>query len=447
MKRFMLPVLTWTLAISQLFAQQQMPKEAHYYVTELSATSQHLLAIAGLLDTASDENGQLEYRATDLRLDSTETFHLYSPLDSVPQAMSWYMYPQDNATVNIDFGWDVDHWFISNRTTTLTDELGRIVDVISQRWDAAAQTYIPESRLEVFPHDDSHVLIDSFFVSTWDSTGTWSREFSTWNEYDNNDRLLESASEFVFFGETLSLLDRYHYISNHLDKVETFQVFEGEEMLGSVTFYLYQNDVLWVTMTNVAAGIGELVPESREEYTYNAAGLLELQNHYLYDFEKQDWKFYGSDSYIYDEQGREYLHEVVSIDEVGIITRQLTTSDYIQDEHLAMLTNAVYDNNIEDWAILDRTFYHYSEVVAVDPEIPADAESLIMYPNPSMGSVNIDLDDAATVYVYSFNGQLVTTTTVDGRNHTLDLDMLPAGVYQVRAATETAHYAGKLVKQ
>jgi hypothetical protein len=447
MKRFMLPVLTWTLAISQLFAQHQIPKEAHYYVTELSKTSQLLLERAGLLKPAAGENEQLETRATDLRLDSTETFHLYTQTDSVPQSLTWYMYPEANVTVNIDFGWDVDHWIISNRTTTITDDLGRTVDIFAQRWDETLGNYVPESRLEVFPRGDSHSLIDSFFVSRWDENQTWTREFSTWNAYGNNDLLQESASEFVFFGETLTLLDRYHYIANRLDKVETFQVFEGEEMLGSVTFYLYQNDVLRVTMTNVAAGIGELVPESREEYTFNAAGLLELQNHFIYDFEKQDWKFTGADSYIYDEEGREYLHEVVSLDEVGIMTRTLTTSDYIRDEHLAMQTHAVYDNNIEDWAILDRIFYHYSEVVAVDPELPADAEVLVMYPNPSNGTVNIGLDEDATVYVYGLNGQLVATTTTQGRNNTLDLNMLPAGLYQVRASTETAHYAGKLVKQ
>jgi hypothetical protein len=445
MKQFLLPVLLWSLAISPIFAQSQMPSEAHYYVTELSLQSQRLLQIAGLLDPTTDEM-QIESRATDLRLDSTATFHNYSPTDSMPKSLTWYMYPQDNATVNIDFAWDVDHWVISNRTTTLTDESGRIVDVIAQRWDETAQTYVPESRLEVFPHGDSHTLIDSFFVSVYVEGGTWSREFSTWNSFDNADRITESESEFVFFGESLTLLDKYLYANDLLDKIETYQVFEGEEMLGSVQFYLYQDGLVWATMTHVAAGIGELIPETREEYTYDEHGQLILQNHYIYDFEKQDWKFYQADSYIYNALGRVTLQELVTIDGAGVTTRTRTLSDYINDEYINVQENTLYDFASDAWHTIDKTFYYYSELVAVDPELPADADELIMFPNPTTGAVNLQVDGETKVYVYGMNGQLLNTAVIR-EGQALELHFLPAGVYQVRANTESAHFAGKLIKQ
>jgi hypothetical protein len=445
MKQFLLPVLLWTLAISPIFAQSQMPSEAHYYVTELSQQSQRLLEIAGLLRT-TEEPARIETRATDLRLDSTATFHNYSPTDSMPKTLTWYMYPQENATVNIDFAWDVDHWIISNRTTTLTDELGRIVDVIAQRWDETAQGYVPESRLEVFPHGDSHTQIDSFFVSVYVEGGTWSREFSTWNTYNNADQITESLSEFVFFGESLHLLDKYFYVNDRLDKVETYQVFEGEEMLGSVQFYLYQDGLVWATMTHVAAGIGELVPETREEYTYDENGQVILQNHYVYDFEKQDWKFYQADSYIYNALGRVTLQELVTIDGAGVTTRTRTISDYINDEYISVQENTLYDFASDTWHTIDKTFYHYSELVAVDPELPADADKLIMFPNPTTGTINMEVDGETSVYVYGMNGQLLNATTIR-QGQALDLSALPAGMYEVRANSISKSYAGKLIKQ
>lgn len=446
MKRFLLPVLGWTLAISQLFAQPQTGS-THFYVAELSQGSQRLLELTGLHQSKEAANPMIESRASELRLDSTAVYHNYTATDSMPKYLTWYMYPQENATVNIDFQYDTDHWITINRTTTLRDEMDRIVDVIAQRWDETLQTYLPESRLEVFPHLDSPALVDSFIVSVWKEGESWSPEFSVRNTYDNADRLLESRSDFVFFDEILTLIDRYTYVDGLLNKIQTFTIMAGEEVLGGEELFLYQNDTLFAAISYTAAGIGEMIPETRMEYSYYPNGQVSLINHFIYDFEKQDWKFWRADGYAYDDEDRLALYELVTIDDAGILSRNLTSYTYTGENYMLLETNAVYDNSIESWIVTDKKFYYYSELVAVDPELPADVNELIMYPNPTFGMVQMKIESPMKVFVYTMNGQLVKSASLEAGEKTVDLTTLPAGLYQLRATSLDEYYSGKLVKQ
>lgn len=54
-----------------------------------------------------------------------------------------------------------------SRTTTITDELDRDVEILAELYDPAVQTWLLDSRLEMFPRGYSPELLDSVQASGW----------------------------------------------------------------------------------------------------------------------------------------------------------------------------------------------------------------------------------------------------------------------------------------
>ena len=96
MKLFLLPVLCWTLAISPIFAQKQLPVSVQPYLLHQDKSTLLLLDIAGFnFDDQLVE--RINPRSLDLQLDSTVTYGSYSGNDSVPVSLTRYSYPEANA--------------------------------------------------------------------------------------------------------------------------------------------------------------------------------------------------------------------------------------------------------------------------------------------------------------------------------------------------------------
>src|SRR5687768_10960527 len=158
MKLFLLPVLCWTLATSLTFAQKQLPTSMKPYMVYQEGKIQHILDLAGFDQTQKTE-AMVNPRSFDPVLDSTTTYANYAPLDSIPSVHSRYSYPQENVEVIVDFTFDVDHWSLLSRTTIISNEFGVNTDIIAQLYDESIQNYVPESRLQVFPHGQSADLV------------------------------------------------------------------------------------------------------------------------------------------------------------------------------------------------------------------------------------------------------------------------------------------------
>ena len=71
--------------------------------------------------------------------------------------------------------------------------------------------------------------------------------------------------------------------------------------------------------------------------------------------------------------------------------------------------------------------------------------SLLLYPNPTTGSITISQmgDDAKEVLVFNIQGQVVMRQHIGGESLTLDLSPLPAGLYLLKAGSQKA----KIIKQ
>ena len=74
MKHLLLPVLSWTLAISQLFAQKQLPASIQPYAVNWSYAVKDMLSASGYKVPSPKSNvdfgHQVESRSEDLQLDS-----------------------------------------------------------------------------------------------------------------------------------------------------------------------------------------------------------------------------------------------------------------------------------------------------------------------------------------------------------------------------------------
>jgi hypothetical protein len=78
-----------------------------------------------------------------------------------------------------------------------------------------------------------------------------------------------------------------------------------------------------------------------------------------------------------------------------------------------------------------------------------EAQNFNVYPNPSTGSVNIELDNIENpvLNVYDLNGRLIFhEPTIKDSNYQFDLDA-PSGVYIIELKTTKEHYYHKLIRE
>ena len=447
MKLFLLPVLYWTLAISPIFAQKQIPVSVQPYLLHQDKSTLRLLDIAGFkFDDLMTE--RISPRSPELTIDSTVTFNSYHGTDSLPLALERYSYPEANVQVVHEFNFDVEHWSLYSRTTSITDELGRNTDIIAQLYNEELQTYVPDSRLQIFPHGQSTDLIDSFIVSVWSvEENKWFRQLATYNTFDENDRISESLSSIEFFEIPILFLDRYRYNSEGLlVQIDSYNLDGGLEFPAGRKEMAYENNLLkWVT-SYISDGLDGYLPDSKTEYRYTASGQWELVQTFTFDFEKNDWKLINVEGYVYDNENRVEAVEYVTLDDTGLWIRNKTGYAYEQDEYVSVESTYTYDNNVEDWIINERKYYYYQdETTGTDDPIEADATFL--YPNPSPGQVQLKLTGKISVHIYTLEGKLVKNFYMPPGEKTLDLSSFPAGVYQVMAKSDEDYYSGKLVIQ
>ena len=451
MKFLLLPVLLWTLATSQIFAQKSLPPSVEDYAVNWSYSVKQMLEAAGYEVPGPTANFDLvlqnRNRDEELQLDSTVTYFGYNTAaDSTPLFKVVYTYPQPDEQVIEEYFFENGQWSSLTRTTLTTDDLGRMIKTFAEDYDAELQAYIPNSQILFYPHGDTD-LADSFFVYGWAfELHDLHRVFAVWNVYDAADKLQESTSSLEIFEVPVILIDRYTYTpEGDVSLVESFFV-DGEEILpASRDEYFYTDHLLSSVTSLVSNGPQGFLAESKVTYAYTASGKQETIMYYEYDLEKNDWKLIMVEAFAYDEEDRLINKEVVK-DKEGIWERHLTSYTYVTGEYTATKSEHSYDNNAEAWIVEDKTFYYYNELVSGVDDEPVE-KALFLYPNPTAGTVQVTLPGSSTLYVYTLSEQLVYKAQLQAGEKAIDLSRLPAGLYQVRALNGKEYYSGKLVIQ
>lgn len=455
MRAFQLLLMILATATNPVFGQKQLPASIKPYAVNWGYSVKSMFQAAGYEVPGPkadfDLKPTIETRSDAPRLDSTITYHGYdlNQQDSMPLFRNIHTYPQPEMEVITEYFFDLDHWVPLSRTTLVSDDFGRLVDAFAMIYDEATGTYMPDSRILFYPHENSMTEADSFFIYGWaPELKDWYRLVAIWNRFDGAGRLRESLSSTEIFEFPIVFLDRYYYNNDgDLVGIESFNIDGNEEYPATRETFWYTDHLLQFSILEQSDGFGGFVDEIKIEYTYTPFRKQELVKTLLIDVVTNDWALNHVLGYAYDDEERVILREEVTVTETGGWDRLLKTYDYIVDEHLAAVSNSFFDNATDRWILMDKTYYHYNELTAYEPVDPIEIGALDMWPNPSTGIVNVKMTNEASVDVYSFSGQLVGRYQIAGGEKTMNLAALPAGVYQVRAKSEGDYYAGKLVLQ
>ena len=453
MKRFFLPVLSWTLAMSHLFAQNQLPLSIQDYAVNWSYSVKQMLEIGGyeVPGPHAEFNlvPEIETRSEELQLDSTITYFGYgSSGDSTPLFRNVYTYPQPGVEVITEYLFDLELWTPLTRTTLIRDDQDRLISATGQSYDDASGMFVPNSLIEMFPHDNTEEA-DSFFVYAWNTeTQDYDRQLAVWNIFDASNRLSESTSSIEIFQIPLTFLDRYVYSAEgDLTFIESYTVDGGSKILAGRQEFWYVDHLLTTATTLISEGPNGLIPENKVEYSYTGFRKEELIETYEFDREKNDWRLLQVNGFTYDDEERVILQEDIVSDEQGIFSRSKKTLTYVREEYPASESRFYYDNDLEDYVLEDKKIFYYDGLVAVEPEDPVVADAMFLYPNPSSGMVQVKLPGKVSVHIYTIGGQFVQKYYMAPGGNILDLSFLPAGIYQVMAKSDEDYFSGKLLIQ
>jgi len=454
MKFLLLPVLSWTLAISQIFAQNQLPVSIQPYAVHWSFAVKDMLYAAGYEVPGPRGNvdlvNHLESRSEELQLDSIISYYGYGiSQDSLPLFRSIFTYPGTTVHVVEEYFFEKFYWTPVRRSTLKTDNLGRMEETIAEAYDSEAGIYIQESRIRFYPKENSLDLVDSLFVYEWSAANkSWVRQLAVTNKYDELNQLTSSKSSIEVFEIPFVFLDRYTYNpSGDLVQIQSFIVDAEAEISTGKQEFQYHDHLVVNATTYIDDGINGFITQSKIEYNYTDFNKEELVQSFVYDFKMQDWTLTQVDGYGYDIDERVNLKEVSTFSSEGFWDRHQTRVCYISDEYVASEAEYFYDNNTESWLQESKKYFYYDQLSAVEDEEPVKADALFLYPNPSPGVVQIKLVGDISIYVYSLSGQLVQQFHMAPGEKMLDLSHLPPGIYQVRAKSDEDYFSGKLIMQ
>ena len=455
MKSILLLMMMLAAGVSPVFGQKQLPASLQPYAVNWGYSVKQMFQAAGYDVPGPKASFELvpaiKNRSNEPQLDSTITYYGYdvNHQDSLPLMRNVYTYPQDGMQVNTEYFYDFDHWTPLSRTVMIFDELDRMVDAFSQVYDDAVGDFIPDSRIEFYPHENSLTEADSFFVLGWSvEFQDWYRLFSVWNSFDDAGRLKESLSSTTLFEFPIVFLDRYHYNNDgDLSGIESFNIDNGEEYPASRESFWYVDHLLQLSTIETSDGFNGWIAESKKEYTYTPFRKEELVKSFIINLQTNDWELNQVIGYVYDSSERILQREETSSTEDGGWDRLLKTFDYFQDENLASEGNWSYDNQVDDWVLQDKTYYYYNGITAYEPVDPITIGALTMWPNPASGIVQFGLEGSVSLQVFGPAGQLVRQHELNSGEKTLDISALPSGAYYVKAKSEDGHYAGTLIIQ
>lgn len=454
MKNLVLLALCWAMAMSQPFAQKNLPPSAAANIANLSENLKKMLETAGFeLPNTVGQMGGKQYtgdRSSALVLDSTLNFYDYglNGNDSLPLFKSRFSYPNEDTKLEVQGQHENGAWQFTNRITSIYDEQERLVDLFAQIYDPSVPTWVGDSRLEIFPHGNSPDLFDSSIVSGWNvDLNDWVRLMTIVNFFDNEGRIYEQHTEIAAFGEPLLFKDIYTYDTEGDNTlIESYYVEPGFELLANIIEMKYLNHLVTSEVEIVYDGV-DFIPQTRVATDYNDVSLPANVENYEWSVADTNWVNTQSSLFEYDDQQRLTVLETAKHYEGVEDERYRFEYVYIEGE-LLQLEASYFWGQQENMFILDgKKYYYYSGDVSPAPDRPQDVVALNIYPNPTTGMARMELESEVAVQVFDAAGQLVASQMEDNGRIQLDISTLPAGIYMVQAVSEDKLYSGRLVKQ
>ncbi len=446
MKTYCLQALFVLLATSHSFAQKTLTPALQSYTDGWSYNVKRMFNHAGF-DLKAAAVNQI---STDshLQLDSTKTAQyngLTAPGDSLPFSRSTYEYLSADTKIETNFLYDNDGWQPLNRTTLIQDEQFRLVSAFTEAYDPVTRAFLPDSKIDIFPHGDSQDLLDSLFVHQWDAQMPgWRLVLATRNTFAGQDRLWESTSSLDVLGTMNTFVDVYSYDANddnHL--VETFAVEGTAERLIGRTDRKYADHRL-IEETEYAYDGFDYQARRRTNRAYTLFGMVRKNMEFEWNNTIGNWRLAIVHDYAYDNQQRLSSKYATYLKPDGYEERDVIAYAYVEDENLRQETLLRWDDDLFDWVLNSKKHYYYKGLVPTRPT-PQPVQALPISPNPTTGIARLQLEEEATVQVFDLSGQLLQSRVMQP-GELLDLTQLPTGTYLVTAQHPAGLFSGKIVK-
>lgn len=446
MKTNCLQALFVLLATSHSFAQKTLAPALQPYTDGWSYHVKRMFNHAGF-DLQAAAVNQI---STDshLQLDSTKTAHYdgsTAPGDSLLFARSTYEYLTADTKQETNFLYGNDGWQPLNRTTLIHDEQFRLVYAHTEVYDADTRTYLPDSKMDIFPHGDSQDLLDSLFVHQWDAgAGGWRLVLATRNTFAGPDRLWESISSLDDQGTLNTFVDAYSYDANddnHL--VETYAVTGNTERLIGRTDRKYAEHRLIEETVFAYDGV-DYQALRRTNRAYTLFGKVRKNMEFEWSNAIGNWRLAMVHDYAYDNAQRLSTKYITYLKPDGYEEREAIAYAYVESENLRQETLLRWDDDLFDWVLNSKKHYYYKSLVPTRPT-PQPVQALPVSPNPTTGVARLQLDTESNVQVFDLSGQLLQSRIVQP-GETLDLTQLPTGTYFVTAQHGADMFRGKIVK-
>ena len=340
-------------------------------------------------------------------------------------------------------------WHFTGRSTTESDEQGRILTQFGEVYDEDTESWQPESRLYSFPRGTSGTLLDSFYVEVWvEENSEWQRALNTRNYYDDQDRLERTVVFMAIMDEQYTFEDEYIYDENG-DNTELYSYLgTGDERLqvGLQTMQ-YQNHRLTTSTTSLSDGIGNIIPQERSTYTYTGAGQQDTVRSYLWSPVDNEWILGSVENYDYNGMGSLTDVYTTTYDASGTTTNTWTKNTYISGTmYLESEEEFTFVDSLNNYFRESYTRYFYQDASVAVPDGPGSIRVLAVWPNPTTTSVTIELNESALLRLYDQYGRLLQTRAWSPGQDRFDLSGLPAGIYQFGAETTGGRYTARLVK-
>lgn len=434
----------WALFLATaLSAQNQSPIPAAVQ-QQLGKNAPELLARLNKIFQTPGARGGVEDRGGSFRLDSTVLFSNYTPSDSFPMGKVVYTYPSDILNVQTEYVND-GGWQLVSRTAVTSDNLGRVTFAIAEIFENGV--WVPDSKVEAFPHGNSLTLTDSFAVSTWNpDEQKWALAVSNTTSYDDQDRPVAIFTYFAdFLGQAISMLDELSYDDNGDNFLTIQSLFDAGKWTPFTRIETeFEDHRPVVSISNIIIDDSNTLPQSKTETEYTPEGQTGLVRTYTWSFDTFDWLLEQTTGYLYDNDGRVWS-QVVDVPGGDTPTRSWKQTGYFDGDDIHFEANYDWDFNAQSWVLLDKTFYYYSNTTSNDDVV--NAGPLPLSPNPTSGFVRLPATEDARVTVLSAQGTAVQPASVSLGNGQIDLSNLPGGVYYISVQEGNRRQTGAVVKQ
>lgn len=392
-------------------------------------------------------------RTEPFRLDSSIRFIAYdlATKDSTPVVRTRNLYPSPNVTVEYQEQFEGGQWQTLSRFIQTRDQLGRVIELSGEGYDADAGRFRLESKLLLYPRGNSMEMLDSVVIYAWNpDIEQLEKGLKQANVYNEKNQLTRTWSEVVVSGFKVELLENYTYnAAGENTLIEDFKIYFGIMAPSTRTEMSYKEGKLQEHVLSLYVQ-GKFIPSDRETFTYFTGG--HRQEVFIWVDSTASWFKIQNLDYRSDKWER-----IVSLEKKfrGFDgepdTRQLEKYQYITEGEGANATDLVreevylWDIAQNKFILNERTHYYYRGISTNVPDLKVDAKTLRIYPNPSTDKVYLSLEQDAQVQVYNSAGQLMLSQQVLS-GQALNIYTLPKGVYYFLARQEQNLYSGKMIK-